>query len=197
MENFLLEYGVWAIAFFVLGDDLGLPFFPPGTMIFTYASLSHYHEELNLWPIILIATTIPPFANYCLFFAGKFGLRSYIETHGHKFYMPKHRLKKAEDIMNQYGEKTIFFAACWSTIRPFCSFMAGSLGMNTFKFMFYHFLGVLVWATFFIAGGYYFGSELWPVVKANWLYILIGITLTIPCYFYWRPYFSRKKPSLK
>ncbi len=193
MEAFLLEYGVWGIASFVLGDDLGLPFFPPGTMIFGYATLAHYHPELKLWPIILIALTIPPFANYCLFFAGKYGLRHYIEEHGHKFYLPTHRLQKAAQIMKKHGEKTIFFTACWSTIRPFCSFMAGSLGMNTFKFMIYHFLGVCIWASFFIGGGYYFGDDIWFFIQNNWRYAFIILLISISCYFYWSSFIPRKK----
>ncbi len=196
MEDLVAEYGVWAIAFFVLGDDFGLPFFPPGIMLFAYSAMAKTHT-LNLWPIIFIALTIPPFANYCLFFAGKRGLRIYLEHHGHKFYLPKHRIKKAEEILSRHGEKAIFFAACWSTIRPFCSLVAGSLGMNTSKFMFYHYLGVMTWATFLIGGGYYFGADAWVWVETNWKYVLLGLMGLIPAYFYWYSYFHKTETKKK
>ena len=193
METFFNEYGVWAIGFFLLGDDLGLPFFPPGIMIVAYSALAKTNPEFELWPIIIMIMTIPPLANYILFFAGRHGLRKYLDTHGHKFYLPEHRIKQAERIMEKYGEKTIFFAACWSTIRPFCSLVAGSLKMNPLRFAIYHFLGVCVWGSFMIASGYYFGSEVWAFVKENWKYSLIFLICIIPAYFYWTAYFKNPK----
>lgn len=179
MEDFIAEYGIWALAGILFIDDLGVPL-PGTTLIFSAAVLaSQGFPGIQLYQLILIAFLIPPISNGIIFFLGRHGARNWLKTHGHKFFLPEKQLQKAETFFQKYGEKTVFIAGMMSGLRAVGSLTAGSLGMKPYKFILYHFLGLSVWATIIVGGGYFFGEEIFQTVKTYWQPILLIIVILI------------------
>jgi len=193
MEDLIIEHGLWIIALFLLGDDLGLPFFAPGTLIFTYVTMAKNHPEISISNIIPIAIFIPILGNYFLYFLGRKGFSSWLKKHGHKFFLPNHKIKKAQKKLEENGAITIFFASIVSSARPFSAFMAGTLKMPFYKFAIPHFLGLMVWVSIFVGGGYYFGGSLWTFSKEYWKEIILAVFLIVPSIFFWKSYFIKPK----
>ncbi len=191
MENLIIEHGLWVIALFIIGDDLGLPFFAPGTLIFTYVTMAKSHPEMHISSIIPLAIFLPIFANYTLFYLGKSGFRKWLNTHGHKFFLPNERINQAEILIKKNGSMTIFFASIWSAARPFSAFMAGVLKMPFYKFAIAHFAGLLIWITMWIGGGYFIGESLWSIMNLYWKEIILAIFLIFPSILFWKSYFKR------
>ncbi len=178
MENFILEYGILAIGFVLFIDDLGIPL-PGATIIFSSAVLARHTSGIDVWSLFLVALLIPPIGNMILFYASRHGLRDWLDKHGHKVFLPKKRIDKAQKIFNKYGELTVFFAAMMSGIRAVSSVIAGGLKMNPLKFLFYHFLGVTIWASTVVSVGYFWGHEIVGILKTYWHIFLILLLIFI------------------
>ncbi len=172
MENFLIEYGIFALAFALFVDDLGVPF-PTSTVVFTSAVLARTNPEIPLFSLFLVTLIMPPLGNAVLFHWGRRGARTWLKSHGHRIFLTRKKLRKAERFFEKFGEKTIFFGAMITSLRPVLSIIAGSAKMNVFKFMIFHFFGVCIWASFIVGTGYFFGEQIWALVKTNWP-VLIG-----------------------
>jgi membrane-associated protein len=171
MESLITEYGVLALAFFLFIDDLGVPF-PTSTILFSSAVLARTNPEISLWSLVMIALIIPPISNGILFLASRRGLRHWLGDNGHRVFLTKKRLRKAEKFFDKYGDRTVFIAAMITSIRPVSSVIAGSLGMNYTKFFAYHLAGVVVWATGIFSIGYFLGDQIWYFLQQHWLGLL-------------------------
>ncbi len=192
MENFLADYGLWALAFFLFIDDLGFPF-PTTTIIFSLSVIAKTNPEVSIWPILILAIIIPPISNSILFFASRHGLRNWLHKHGHRIFLTRKRIQKAEDYFNKYGEWTIFIAAMLTTIRPVSSVVAGSFDMNAKTFFKFHIPGLLIWAIFVTGSGYIFGNHVWEILQKCWPILLISIITFYIIKFVWKKYFKTNK----
>ncbi len=184
MEGFIINYGILAVALLLFIDDLGIPL-PGTTIIFSSAILASQSPEINIWSLFFVALFIPPLGNMILFYFSRHGLRDWLETHGHKIFLPKKRLNKAQTIFDKYGEITVFFAAMITSVRSVSSVIAGGLKMNSFKFMIYHFLGVLVWASVIVGTGYFFGNHIWEILRTKWEIIILFILIILSGKAFW------------
>jgi membrane protein DedA with SNARE-associated domain len=195
MEEFKIffsEYGIWALAGILFLDDLGLPL-PGTTLLFAAAVLaSQDFPGISLYPLLAIALFIPPICNGIIFFLGRHGTRGWLKTHGHKFFLPEKKLQKAERFFEKYGEKTVFFVGLVLGLRAVTSLTAGSLGMKPQKFFLYHFLGLLIWVSITIGGGYLFGEEIFKTVKHYWEFLLIGVGVFIIGKIIWSRFIEKK-----
>ncbi len=178
MENFIIDYGLLALALCLFIDDLGIPF-PTSTVIFSSAVLARTTPEIPLFWLYLITISIPPVGNTILFWWGSHGARKWLNTHGHKLFLTNSRLRKGEQFFEKYGEKTIFFGAMITSLRPVLSIIAGSVRMHPAKFVVFHFFGIIIWASTIIGTGYFFGQEIWEVVKNNWQFVIVIILIII------------------
>lgn len=64
----------------------------------------------------------------------------------------------------KYGQSVTFFSRLLPAVRTFISLPAGLAQMNVWKFSAYTFMGSLLWSTFLVWIGVYFGSN-WNVIK--------------------------------
>ena len=167
MEQYFAEFGLLAVAFFLAIDDFGVPI-PISTLIFAVSVWIKTNPDMSLIPLICIAVFIPPICNNILFLWGRHGARKWLQTHGHKFFLPDRRLKKAEKFFKDHGPWAIFLGSCFTTLRPMLAVTAGSTNMHHYTFIISNFLGVCIWAGVVIGSGYYFGESIWYVVKNNW-----------------------------
>jgi membrane-associated protein len=181
MEDFILSYGLVALAGIFLLDDLGIPI-PSGSILFSAGILAKKFPEnfplLSLW---IIATIIPLIGNSILFYLGKHGARIWLQNHGHKIFLPQYRLKNAENFARKYGEKAVFFAAIISSVRAVSSVLAGSFSMPYKKFISYHIPGIIIWSTTLIFTGYFLGNKIWEYLQIykHQGFIILGIILFI------------------
>jgi len=191
MENWIAEYGLVALAFFLFIDDLGFPF-PTTTILFSSAIFAHTNPEIDFLPLVLIALFLPPISNGILFFAGQRGLRNWLHQHGHRFFLTSTRLIRAEKFFEKYGEKTVFFGSMWTTIRPLCSVIAGSLGMKFAKFAIFHFAGVVIWVAAVLGTGFFWGREIWEILREFWWILAVGILVGLVWRLIFRIFSGRK-----
>ena len=185
MEQVLVDYGVWALALIFLIDDLGIPF-PSGTSLFAGAVFARTHLEISPWPLLIIAIVMSQTGNAILFFWGRRGGREWLKKHGHRVLLPRKRLVRLENFFaHRHGIRTIFLASLVNTIRPSVALLAGSSNMHPRKFFPINFLGITVWSTAIVGSGYFFGDQIWTIVKEDWKILPALIIVYLVGRYFW------------
>jgi membrane-associated protein len=74
-------------------------------------------------------------------------------------------LRKTHDFYERHGGKTITIARFVPIVRTFAPLVAGSAGMDVYRFQLFNVLGAVIWVTSLVYGGYLFGNL--PIVRDN------------------------------
>ncbi|MFL5773380.1 MAG: DedA family protein, partial [Flavisolibacter sp.] len=109
----------------------------------------------------------------------------------------KKHLVRATEFYHQYGKATIFLAKFLPIIRTFAPIVAGIVKMERSTFVFYNFLGSVVWVTTMMLGGYYLQS--WVESEFNFslkdhievITIVIILITTLPVIY--KLFFAKKE----
>ena len=86
-----------------------------------------------------------------------FGAKSgnYLFNKKDTFFFKKKYLYQSKDFFQKYGSKAIVFSRFLPIFRTFAPIIAGVVGMNRKKFMFYNILGSILWSFTMIFSGHY------------------------------------------
>ena len=190
----IAEYGVWiyVILFAIIFCETGLvvtPFLPGDSLLFAAGALAALGSMSVLWLLVLliIAAVAGDSLNYWI--GKRLGLRVF---NANIPFLKKEYLTRTEKFYEKYGTKTIFLARFVPIIRTIAPFVAGVGTMEYGRFLSYNVIGGVVWVTFFILGGFFFGNL--PVVKENFGIVVIAIILisVLPMVF---EYMKQRKES--
>lgn len=176
------QFGAWlypalfAIVFFETGLMV-MSLLPGDSLLFGAGTLAALGSLELLWLLALayLATSLADSLNY---FIGRhigrrllFGRLSIIQ--------PRH-IAKTERFFAQRGRGAIVLARFVPWVRSLTPFVAGMAVMPYHRFLFYNLAGGLVWVSFFVLGGYFFGNV--PLVRENLPLILVVVVVlsTLP-----------------
>ena len=170
VQNALVHWGYLALAIGLLGEDAGLPL--PGETVLMFASfLSKKHGELSLAIIIPVGIGAAVLGDNCGFWIGrKLGPRIL------RWLREKAKLREdvavAEDQIHRHGGATVFWARYIFGLRTVTGPVAGALGMDWRKFLFFNVLGACTWVTFISMAGFGFAHGFDNFIgyfeKASW-----------------------------
>jgi membrane-associated protein len=167
--QFYIEHGgLWVLLFVVFAETgLFIGFFLPGDSLLFVAGiysndlasylLNTQSDFVNLLLLILLVTLAGIFGNTVGYLFGK--------KVGHAMYSWKdnllfkqHHLQQAHDFYEKHGGGAVIFARFIPIVRTFAPIVAGIVGMNRKKFLFFNWIGCLAWSTTMLAGGHYLNS---------------------------------------
>ena len=191
MENLLVEYGLWILPVFFFIDDMGVPC-PSGTLLFAATIFARTHDAYPVWAPVVLAILSAQLGNGLLYFWGRHGAKQWLQTHGHKFFLPQKRLDKFESFFSHHhGRQTIFLTSLVNNVRPFMALAAGSSGLPPQKFFPLNFSGIFVWAMGIFIAGYFLGEHIWSIIKYE---VHLGIAILVVCLgilYFWK-FFPRE-----
>lgn len=133
------------------------------------ASTANQDHRLNLILVILIGTLGGTFGSALTYLIGAKGGRPLVEKYIEKLRLSKAHLDLSDNYFNKYGEKIAFFSRLIPIVRTFISLPAGISKMNFKKFVFYTFVGSLIWSILLGSAGYVMGQK-WELIR-SWLHI--------------------------
>ena len=176
--QFIQEYGnfIYPILFIIIFCETGLiflPFLPGDSLIFaagTFAAIG----KMNFWLLIIIIIMSAILGDTVNYEIGKhFGKKI---LNNKKFKLIKdENLKKAEDLVKQYGGTAVLLARFMPIIRTIVPFVVGMGELHYPKFIKYNAIGGIVWVSLFLTLGYLFGNI--KAVQEHFTLIIIAIVI--------------------
>lgn len=187
VRSFVTDYGYWAVALMLLGENAGLPV--PGETTLLVASFFAYSEhKLQLGWIIVIATCAATIGDNLGFAIGYYGGRPLLERYQNFFHIRQSALTRGEKLFANYGAFTIFFARFVFGLRMVAGPLAGVLRMRWRPFALFNFLGAVVWVSFIASAGYLFGRHWRTLVRTltrfNLAVVVVAVALGL--YLWWK-----------
>lgn len=176
--QFIQEYGnfIYPILFIIIFCETGLvflPFLPGDSLIFaagTFAAIG----KMNFWLLIIIIIMSAILGDTVNYEIGKhFGKKI---LNNKKFKLIKdENIKKAEDLVKQYGGMAVLLARFMPIIRTIVPFVVGMGELHYPKFIKYNAIGGIVWVSLFLTMGYLFGNI--EAVQEHFTLIIIAIVI--------------------
>ena len=153
------QYGdvTYGILFLIIFAETGFvltPFLPGDSLLFTAGAFAAQGvlAVYWLWLLLFIAVLCGDNLNYWI----GYHLGPKVFTGG-KLFHPEY-LEKTKMFYDKHGRKTLILARFVPIIRTFAPFVAGIGRMKYSTFLGFSVLGGLIWVSFFIWGGYFFGN---------------------------------------
>lgn len=161
--------GYWfvlAVAFLESLAFVGIFF--PGTLLVVLAGALAAQGSYDFWDLFIFATIGAILGDAVSYELGRRG----------KEYVGKRtQLERGRAFFERYGALSIFIGRFIGPLRPVITVVAGSMGMDRWKFYIANVASALIWSVSLLALGYVFGAA-WKVALAS--FTKIGLILLIP-----------------
>ena len=212
---YIIHGGLWLLLFIIFAETgLFVGFFLPGDSLLFVAGIyssnltyeflkligmgSVHNEALDLLVLCALISVAGIIGNAIGYWTGrKVGPTMY---HWKDTMLFKRRyLNEAHDFYEKHGGAAIVFARFLPFIRTFAPIIAGIVGMDRKKFVFYNVVGCIAWVVSMIFAGHFlqiwvknqFGIELKD--KLELIVIIIVAVTTAPVI--WKFFFAKKKSA--
>ena len=112
------------------------------------------------------------------YFLGLWGGRPFLEKYGRWFLLKKKELELADRWVDKYGDWFFLICRMLPVVRTFISFPAGVLKAHFLIFVFFTFVGSLIWCYFLTWVGIKFGENM-EVFRHYWHTFDVAIVLVV------------------
>ena len=191
--DFVLQYSYAAEFVILLACGLGLPV--PEEVTLIAGGYLCWKLQRSLWLTILVCMTAILLGDWLMFLLGKRYGKWILRSRWFRRMLTRRKLARVTLYFRRFGVKTVFFARFFAGIRVPVYFMAGSLKMRSWKFLWLDFWGAALSVPISIWAGKYFGKDIQhaiKVMKRVKLQIAIGILVCIALYILYR-YVRRRR----
>lgn len=119
----------------------------PSEVVVPPAAIYAAGEDCNMtfWGVVIAGTVGSYVGSVLMYFTAKWAGRPFIYRFGKYFFMPKHKVEKAEVYMRRYAGGGIFFSRFLPVIRHLISIPAGMAKVNFLKFSVATISGSAIW----------------------------------------------------
>jgi membrane protein DedA with SNARE-associated domain len=190
----LNHFGYWAVLFFVMIEDFGIPV--PGETILIAASVYAGTGRLNVVAVGLVGFAAAVVGDNIGFAIGHFGGRALALRWGRYVFLTEERLDKAEGFFDRNGAWIITFARFIEGLRQANGIVAGITGMHWRRFLAFNALGAALWVGTWVSLGYLAGNHIntiYHYITLYSLYVLIALAVLLAGYITWRALRRRRK----
>lgn len=171
-----------------VGMTIESSFFPfPSEIILIPAGALVAKGEMNFFLVFfagLLGSLAGASINYFLaLFLGRKAVDLLVNKYGRFLFINKKKLRKADNYFKKHGEVTTFIGRFIFLIRQLISLPAGFAKMNFLKFSLFTALGAGIWTAILICIGYFFGSDVQPLMKIITAVLLILSLIIVLIYY--------------
>jgi len=176
-EN-LIRYGGLVLLLVVIFAETGLVIgfiFPGDALLFTAGILCGSVLGISLWLLVLTVALAAIAGNITGYYTGRFLGGKLAHKKDTLFFKQRH-LDTSRDYYEKYGGVALIAGRFLPVIRTFVPILAGTIGLNFWKFNLYNVTGAVLWSGTLIPLGYIIGQQI-PASADNIEYIVLGITV--------------------
>jgi membrane-associated protein len=183
----IAHYGLGAVALILLLENLGLPL-PGETVLLLAGFLAASQHHFTLASIIatgVVSTTVGSLLGYLV---GHHGGRPLLERYQRSLHISDATLDKGESLFARYGPVAIILGRFVAGLRIFAGPLAGVLRMRWESFLFFSFLGSILWVGAVSSAAFFFGQHwnrlLRLIGRLNIVFAVAAVALLL--FFWWR-----------
>lgn len=186
LQLWLIHYGSFALFCLLTVGILALPV--PEETLMVIAGVLMSQEKLHIPPTIIAAILGSLSGITASYILGWKTGHFLIGRYGSWIGVSQQQLDKAHAWFERFGKWTLFFGYFIPGIRHFTGFSAGMSSLRFRDFALFAYSGALIWVTFFLSIGYFFGNywfsifENFEISIDNILTIIILIVLVYIVY---------------
>lgn len=161
---------------------------------------------MSFWGVVIAGTLGSYIGSVIMYFTAQWAGRPFIYRFGKYFFMPKHKVEKAEVFMRRYATGGIFFSRFLPVIRHLISIPAGMAKVSFLKFSAATIVGSAIWCWVLAWFGHKVGSnnpellkspdQLIAAIKAESHLIVLAVLMLAALYVTMK-YMTREKESNK
>ena len=156
LEHFIRDYGVVAVMVILAFEALGAPL--PGETLLIFASVLAGRGEMSLPALLIFAWAGSVMGDNVGYLIGRSLGRAALARYGAKVGLTAARYIAVEEVFARYGAATVAFARFVNVLRQLNGIVAGTLGMNWWRFLLFNALGGALWVATWVLGAYYLGE---------------------------------------
>ena len=157
LEHFIRHYGVVAVMVILAFEALGVPL--PGETLLIFASVLAGRGEMSLPALLFFAWAGSVVGDNVGYLIGRSLGRAAVARYGAKIGLTAARYNAVEEVFAKYGAATVVFARFVNILRQLNGVVAGTLGMNWWRFLLFNGLGAALWVVTWVLGAYYLGEH--------------------------------------
>lgn len=169
------NYGAWtfAILFIIIFCETGLvvtPFLPGDSLLFASGAVIA-RTDYSIFLLIVLLWVAAFLGDNLNYFIGRY-LGKKIYAADSRFIKRKY-IDSAQEFYERHGGKAVSIGRFAPIVRTFVPFVAGVGRMDYHRFVFFSFIGNVLWINCFCLAGYYFGNL--ELVKKNFSIVIIAV----------------------
>jgi membrane protein DedA with SNARE-associated domain len=157
LEHFVRHYGVVAVMVILAFEALGAPL--PGESLLIFASILAGRGEMSLPALLIFAWAGSVMGDNVGYLIGRKLGRAAVARYGAKIGLTAPRFNAVEGMFTRYGAATVAFARFVNVLRQLNGIVAGTLGMNWWRFLLFNALGAALWVATWVLGAFYLGEH--------------------------------------
>ncbi|MBQ3144487.1 MAG: DedA family protein [Akkermansia sp.] len=200
--QYVEAWGYWGVVVFMAMESSIIPV--PSEVVVPPAAIVASQEGANMsfWGVVLAGTVGSYIGSVVMYVCALLLGRPLVLRFGKYFFMPPHKVEKAERFMQKYSSAGIFFARFLPVIRHLISIPAGMARVNFLTFSLATIVGSAIWCWVLAWFGDKVGSEhpgimespeaLIDAVKAESHLVVLGVVLLMVLYAIMK-YMTREK----
>ena len=194
IQHIIGAFGPFGVAFLMAIESCNIPLPSEAILPFAGFLVSQGHMSIHVAAFAgAVGCILGSIPSYLI---GYYGGRPFVEKYGKWFLVSKKDLELADKWEQKYGNLAFFLCRMVPVVRTFISLPAGILKADLKKFVFYTFLGSLLWSYPLIFVGMKLGEHT-EALKAIWHKFDVAIILAIAILFiiHLRNHFKNLKES--
>lgn len=200
--QYVEAWGYWGVVVFMAMESSIIPV--PSEVVVPPAAIVASQEgaSMSFWGVVLAGTVGSYIGSVVMYVCALLLGRPLVLRFGKYFFMPPHKVEKAERFMQKYSSAGIFFARFLPVIRHLISIPAGMARVNFLTFSMATIVGSAIWCWVLAWFGDKVGSEhpgimespeaLIEAVKAESHLVVLGVVLLMVLYAIMK-YMTREK----
>lgn len=147
MQQFIADYGYWAIFLLMLAESACIPVPSELTMLFggALAAGAVAGTHLSLAGVVIAGVLGNVAGSYLAWTVGRYGGRAAWRHWGRFLLLREHDIDRAEGWFDRHGPAVVFFGRLLPVVRTFISLPAGFARMQPIRFGIYTAAGCVPW----------------------------------------------------
>lgn len=189
--NWVQDWGYWGIIILMAMESSIFPV--PSELVIPPAAILVAQGKLGYWGVVVSGTFGSWLGSAITYAVSRWVGRPVVMKWGKYFFMPPHKVEKAEVFLQRYETGGVFFSRLLPVIRHLISIPAGLVRMNFWVFSLITSFGAFIWCLVLTWYGNKVGQdnphvlespeELVQTVKSESLGLIVAIAVLAALYF--------------